>query len=499
MHTWTGTYLPGNSVYLLPGGELLRAGNINNPNFPAGGRGGNLEKYDWDNNLIWTYDISTDSMVQHHDICPLPNGNILVTVWEKESAAAALAEGRNPNLIGGTVWTEKIMEIQPLGADSGTIVWEWNIWDHLVQDYDAGKNNYGIIEDAPERIDFNYNPSGSLLNWVHMNSLDYNPELDQVIMSSHRFSEIWIIDHSTTRSEAASHSGGNSGKGGDLLYRWGNPQTYNRGDANDRKFYTQHNAQWIKPGLPGAGNILVFNNGVDRPEGNYSSIEEILLPVDLSGNYSLEAAQAYLPEQSSWTYIATVPTDFFSHNVSGAQRLDNGHTVICEGNKGTFFEIDENNNVVWKYINPVTSTGPVSQGTVMAAGVNSVFRCSFYAPDYSAFSGRDLTPGNPVELDPQPYDCDLTVGNNKVETVNFNVSLFPNPFNNEINIVSENNLNEVSIELKNATGQLVFKKMNVKLQAGISLPFKFDKEIPPGIYYLSIISKQRAITEMMVK
>ena len=58
--------------------------------------------------------------------------------------------------------------------------------------------------------------------------------LDQIVLSNHNLSEIWIIDHSTTTLEAASHSGGNSGKGGDLLYRWGNPQAYDQGTGADQ-------------------------------------------------------------------------------------------------------------------------------------------------------------------------------------------------------------------------------------------------------------------------
>ncbi|MGC8644373.1 MAG: hypothetical protein ACP5XB_31305, partial [Isosphaeraceae bacterium] len=60
-------------------------------------------------------------------------------------------------------------------------------------------------------------------------------ELDQILLSVHSFSEIWIIDHGTTTAEAATHKGGRSGKGGDLLYRWGNPQAYRAGTAADQQ------------------------------------------------------------------------------------------------------------------------------------------------------------------------------------------------------------------------------------------------------------------------
>ena len=98
-------------------------------------------------------------------------------------------------------------------------------------------------------------------DWTHFNSVDYNPELDQIVVSPREFGELWVIDRSTTIEEAAGRTGGNSGKGGSLLYRWGNPAAYKSGSRADQKLFYQHDPKWIPPGLPGAGNILVFNNG----------------------------------------------------------------------------------------------------------------------------------------------------------------------------------------------------------------------------------------------
>ena len=72
-------------------------------------------------------------------------------------------------------------------------------------------------------------------------------------MSVCAFSEFWIIDHGTTTAQAAGHTGGRRGRGGDLLYRWGNPRAYRAGTKADRKLFAQHNAHWIPKGLPGAG------------------------------------------------------------------------------------------------------------------------------------------------------------------------------------------------------------------------------------------------------
>jgi hypothetical protein len=242
-------------------------------------------------------------------------------------------------------------------------------------------------------------PATGPADWLHANGIDYNPELDQIVLSLRQFSELWVIDHSTTTAEAAGHSGGNSGKGGDLLYRWGNPQAYGAGDASDQKLFVQHDAQWIEPGLPGEGNILVFNNGDGRPEGNYSSVDEIVPPADSSGNYSLTSGQAYGPVEPTWTYVAPNPTDFFSLFISGAQRLPNGNTLIDDGMHGTLFEVTSEGTIVWKYVNPVTSAGPLAQGDPVAG--NFVFRAYRYAPDFPGLEGMDLTPGGAIEI-PKP-------------------------------------------------------------------------------------------------
>src|SRR5882672_6957768 len=98
------------------------------------------------------------------------------------------------------------------------------------------------------------------------------------MISVHGFSEFWIIDHGTTTAEAAGHKGGKYGKGGDLLYRWGNPQSYRAGKAENQMLFHPHNAHLIPPGLPGAGHLLVFNNAHRGQDGSYSSVDEIVLP-----------------------------------------------------------------------------------------------------------------------------------------------------------------------------------------------------------------------------
>jgi hypothetical protein len=219
------------------------------------------------------------------------------------------------------------------------------VWDHLIQNYDPTKENFGVVADHPELVDVNFQTS-TQDDWMHTNSIDYNEEFDQILISVCYFSEVWVIDHSTTTEEAAGHTGGNSGKGGDLLYRWGNPQAYDAGTSSNQKLFNQHDATWIGEGYPGEGDILVFNNGVNR---HYSTIDEIIPPVNENGEYSLTPGSAYEPTSQSWTYTATPASSFYVSHLGGAQRLSSGNTLITNGESGKVFEVTPEGTTVWQY------------------------------------------------------------------------------------------------------------------------------------------------------
>jgi len=420
--TWNSNYTPGHSVYLLPDGTLFRTGYIPNNSFFAGGQGGQIEKIDWNDNLIWSYTISDSTKCQHHDSKVLPNGNVLVMAWELKSKTDAIENGRPPAQAPAVVWSEQILEIQPVGTNGGIIVWEWHLWDHLAQEYDSTKLNYCTVADNPQLLNINFGAGLNQIDWIHMNSIDYNPVLDQILLGAHNANEIWIIDHSTTSAEAAGHTGGNSGKGGDILYRWGNPKVYNNGTFSDRKFYGQHNAQWIEAGFPYENQIIVFNNGFGRPGSNYSTVEIINPPVD---GYTYTPTLPYLPSSLSWIYNAGNSNGLFSKNISGAQQLINGNVLICDGPAGNFFEVNSTGSTLWKYINPVNVSGVMSQGTVPFQNV--AFRCTFYPDYYSAFTGQNLVPGTTIEdSNPVSEICTLTVGLNE-STANKSFQSYPNP------------------------------------------------------------------------
>jgi hypothetical protein len=385
--TWETGVTPGASTYFLENGNLLRTGNLGAKNKINGAAvGGRVLEINWDGEVVWDFTYATDKSQPHHDIHKMPNGNVLMIVWDKKTAEEAVAAGRRPDAVKDHVLADAIIEVKPTGKTTGEIVWEWKAWDHLVQDHDKTKANYGNVGQKAELIDVNFGsgmlaammgkkddlqklkdigyvgaapapkgpggPGGLSPDWTHINAIAYNADLDQIVLSVHSFSEIWIIDHSTTKAEAAGHTGGKGGKGGDLLYRWGNPRAYRSGTNADQKLFSQHNAHWIPKGLPGAGNMLVFNNGTNRPGGAHSSVDEIVLPVGADGKYARKAGLAFGPDKPTWSYTSEKKTDFFAIFISGAHRLPNGNTLICSGPDGTVFETTPDKQVVWKFTNP---------------------------------------------------------------------------------------------------------------------------------------------------
>ncbi|MEQ9411466.1 MAG: aryl-sulfate sulfotransferase [Fuerstiella sp.] len=417
VHYWQADRKPGQASYLLEDGSLLRAGKVDNFfQFPSTtGSGGRIQKYDWDGNLIWDFVSSSPYRMNHHDLEPLPNGNVLCVVWESYQREVAIDAGRNPDrLIGDVLWFEAIFELKPKGLHEAEIVWKWSLRDHLVQDWDESKDNYGNPADHPELVDVNFmlRPAA---DWVHMNAIDYHPELDQIMVCSRSLNEFWIIDHSTTTEEAAGHSGGRRGRGGDLLYRWGNPQTYRRGTPEDRMLFNPHDAHWIPAGLPGAGHVLLFNNGLAGTDQDFSSADEIKLPLKPDGTYHREKDQPFGPDDIEWTFED--PGNFFSPRISGAQRLPNGNTLICSGTQHLLMQVTPDARIVWMYRNPPrfrnppnTKTTPPSPprpspadlppelldelripGGIPLEDGGTMFRANWYAPDDPALQGRDLT------------------------------------------------------------------------------------------------------------
>ncbi len=482
--TWESEYHPDLSVYLLENGDLLRTA-ANNGLSPLGDHGvGRIERYNWDGDLIWKFE-SNSNFNTHHDIEYLPNGNILAIAREIIKRDDVIAAGRNPNKLESFLYLEQIIEIEPTGEIGGNIVWEWHAWDHIIQDFDSTLSNYGSVSEHPEKININFplkGPSSQKKEWLHFNGIDYNAELDQIIISVRNFSEVWIIDHSTTTMEAASSTGGKYGKGGDLLYRYGNPRTYQRGTGDDRKFFFQHDAHWIPKGLPNEGKIMVYNNGEKRPGGDASSIDIFVPPVDAQNNYILIDTNQFGPKDLFWSYMATPATDFYSGNISGAQQLPNGNILITEGEKGHLHKIDKNKKIVWSYVSPIGDSLPAKQGDIPFS--NMIFKAHRYGYDDVRFPDT-LFAKNVLEIDSLPSNCVLfpivdTTSNISAKSIKEAIgTVFPNPFTQSITIETNALLQHWFIT--DINGKTLISGINSKLNFSIS-----TEELCTGIYFIKI-------------
>jgi len=363
VHEWPSEHPPGNSAYLMKDGSIVRtAQDFDNPTFHGGGSGGRVQRISWDGELLWDFLFSNEDHMQHHDIAVMPNGNVLMIAWEHKTKEEAVQAGREASTIGDEegVWPDTIIEVKPKGKTEAEIVWEWHLWDHLIQDRNEEFDNFGEVAEHPELVNVNHSARDGG-DWNHTNAIDYNAKLDQITISVRTFNELWVIDHSTTTEEASGHEGGEHGRGGDLLYRWGNPDAYGRGRRGDMQLFGQHDVQWIGEGLPGEGNILVFNNG-DRGGREHSSVDEFTTPVTKEGSYEAEDGGAFGPKKALWTYGNGDKERFTSSFISGAQRLPNGNTLICSGADGRLFEVTSENEIVWEYVNGFFDEGITPAG-----------------------------------------------------------------------------------------------------------------------------------------
>ena len=339
-HEWKLSSSPGHSVYLLEDGNLLATYSVKSDVFNSKSLGGGIEVLDWDSNQVWSYEIADSNFHQHHDIEALPNGNILAIACEIVPQSEALNAGVDSSFVSpyGEIWSEVIFEIDP---DTDSVVWEWHAWDHLLPE------GY-IVASHPELIDPNYPTRRNSADWLHINSVDYNEALDQILLSVPNTNEIWIIDHDLSTSEAA-------GSKGDLLYRWGNPEAFGR--SGPQELYFQHDVEWIEPEST-SSNIILFNNGHPKLRP-YSNVLELGIPIP----YVYGEAEIVMEYGSSGA-----DESFFSNRISGVQRLENGNTLICSGAEGWIFEITSNGEKVWEY-----KVG------------KDVFRAERYSSDYFNF------------------------------------------------------------------------------------------------------------------
>jgi hypothetical protein len=475
-HTWTMSTECNYTVLLKDNGNLVRGTKNNiqtggtNNSLNGAASAGRVQEFDPSGNIVMDFIYSSNDVLSHHDIC-LIGDNVLLTAWEVKTAAEV-------NALGGSVtsdkWPTHFVEIANDGNGGGQIVWEWHIWDHLVQDTDSSKPNYGVISDNPQLIDINMitqgsggGPGGGGGDWFHVNGVDYNEDLDQIAFSSRFASEIYIIDHSTTTAEAASHSGGNSGMGGDILYRWGNPSNYNM-TGNQIIPGAVHDVRWITDdGRPNGGFLQVFNNSGES--SNQSTIDGIETPIDPSNAYNYYRAngQAFGPISYSTRYICA----YSAPGQSASDRMSNGNIFVNasggQGGAGVMYEVDLNGSIIW---------GPYNADTQKA------FRYECEHPAIIAL---------------EPYmNSTATSSCFSTSVSNFdyqNLSIYPNPTNGFVNIdFPFNDIDNVKFKIINQLGQEI-KMFNRITSSSIDLANQ-----PNGIYHFSIFVDDEEIETFKV-
>lgn len=422
VHTWP----VGTNPHLLENGNILDASKDD----PSGFSG--FKEVDWDGRTVWEYTEKREGYFPHHDWVRIFNKKLnapttLYIANKNISHEQALAAGADP---AKGPYRDGQMDAIVEVDTNGQVVWEWWFFDHVAQDLDPAKPNYTkSVAERPGRLNLNLPGKPLKRDWLHCNSLDYNPQSGHLVINSVQ-GELYVVDHDGTFVAGDPNAGiaAAAGPAGDFLYRFGDPARYAQGDpprvlenwdsatTGHKQMGGSHHASWIPAGLPGAGHLMVFNNGqylYQRTPG--SSVIEIDPFLDGTGNetgrYVNPPDAGYrretydhdthnqprdISKQIVWSFRSVNSHGFFSHIGSSGQRLPNGNTFVCSDTEGHFFEVTSAGKLVWEYINPVTRDGAVKELGDVLPMVNSAFRAFRYGPDHPAFKGRTLTPAGTI-------------------------------------------------------------------------------------------------------
>ena len=371
INEWTCDTTPFYSE-LLPNGNLIRHGRLPDA-WPAyGGVSGVLQEYDWSGNKVWDYKMFTPGVeVSHHTFEVMPNGNYMLLGWEHKSYDEMVKAGRDVNLPGHSVfkdgmkidgrmvegiWPDFVREINR----QGETVWEWHVWDHL------GK--------GPDKIDINVfltpkrSPVTAGPDWTHFNGVSYNPNTDQVALTSRNLGEVYIIDKKT----------------GNIVSRWGNPANYGEGkfpsgyyDDGDTELFGPHAPDWTSD-----TTVSIFDNGDARLSANYSRAVEV------------DVTTGKIVWQWRPADVGTTPSNFYTATQGGCQKLPNGNWLITSTNTGGHtIEVTPDKEIVWEFINPLGRGNKVyaTSGKHGQTGQFMVHKSLRYAKDDPRFAGKDMS------------------------------------------------------------------------------------------------------------
>jgi hypothetical protein len=428
VHEWSG----------FNNGQLLEDGTL------FGGTKNGIAVADWDGRILWEYRETRENYRPHHEYLRVYNAELEdFTVLYIASVALSheevIALGADPDAVDRyeDVEMDAIVEVDR----NGDVIWEFHFKDHVVQDVSAGASNHvgrgRSIGDYPGRLDINFGVVKE--DYLHLNGIDYNPANGHLAISSNNTHEIYIVDHDGTfvAGDVKESMRLAASDAGDFLYRFGSPANYGQGKypyysknktpmlehAGHKQIGGNHDIQWIKDGLPGAGNLLLFNNGLSVPRAvldpdPQSEVMEINPNLDASGTdtgryvnppeagYTIampgdespreEQAVTRMFSKQIVSMYHTLDT-FKSYRGSAVQRLPNGNNLVQLSKVGRLVEVTPDGEVVYDYINPMTPDGPqtiliTSQHTNNLVGWSPMR----YPVDYPGLSGKDLTPKGPI-------------------------------------------------------------------------------------------------------
>ncbi len=339
-YTWNCPTSFSYAMALKPNGNLVRSAvNVGNQINTAAGSG-KVQELNPQGQVVWEFVYSSADYITHHDFCLMPNGNVLLLAYARKTLAELQAAGYTG---GSAKYPGRIIEIQPNGS-TAQIVWQWDMWDRFIQYADPAKPNYMPIAEHPERMNINVAISGGGgpgggIDWFHENGIDYNEELDQIAFSARHLSEIFIIDHSTTTAEAAGHTGGNAGRGGDFLFRWGKPANY--AVAGPQRIPAAvHDVKWVKGGSMD-GWISFFNN---NGGGSSTSTVDAINPDRNGYTYPWTPGTVWGPANYGWRHTCLA----YASGQSSADIMPNGN-VFCAPSGQYLYEVNSGNQVIWQY------------------------------------------------------------------------------------------------------------------------------------------------------
>ncbi len=487
------------SNYLTKGGFFWRTLKATNAVLTGGGMHGRIQKYNWNGVLLWDYSHASSTYNLHHDFCVMPNGNVLVISYDVKNTAAVTALGSSYTT--GDVWFEKIMELEPTGLNTQNVVWEWHMADHVCQNTNSANPNYvSSVPNNPQLFNL------ALVNkkdFAHLNGIDFDEVNNQIIFSCHNLNELYIIDHSTTAAEAATHVGGNSGKGGDLLYRYG--RTSNYGIGGQDNINVIHDAHLVRKGP--FKNMIGFmhNKGVSTMEscGDY-------IAVPRSGNgFTVTAGGTFAPT----TYTKRVKASINTSNMGSIEEYENGNIMLCSAIQGTVKEIDSLQNIIWTYqtgqvaqahrynmcdislappVQPIinNASGVLSVPTLAGASYQWTYNGNVLTSAQAATYNAGNNFGNYSLIVLDSFGCASPVGayvynSNGLVKMEKLISISPNPAKENLIINTDLNLQGNSILIYDIIGKLVWQS---------SFSNKIDiTTLKEGFYFLNITHNKQII------